>query len=460
MSSYNFSNSPQETPKVETRHRKISTPIPAPGTEALLNDLHSHESRSMHGQMPIIWDRAIDYNVYDIAGNKWIDFTSTIFVSNIGHANSKLIEAVTKTLNHGLVHTYAYIHKLRVEYLNKLISFAKPHFEKAYLVSAGTEAVEAVVKLMRMNGQKFGKKRPGIICIDGNWHGRTMGAQFLHSGEEQKEWIGHKDPNVHHIPFPYPWALGDQSPIEFLQEGLKQLESKGVDLENDICGFMLETFQGWGAVFYPKEFVQEIEKICRKNNIILAFDEMQAGFARTGKKFGYEHYEVRADLIACGKGMGSGFPLSGVLGSGEILDLPGVGSMSSTHSASPIACAAGLATLEQIESLNLVEESKRKGVLLHNKLRDLKEKHSNRISDTLGHGLIASVIFKKPEGHEPDRTFPSQVSEACMRKGLLVVHTGRESIKIGPPLTIPGDALIEGLDVLDEIISELNRGEK
>jgi 4-aminobutyrate aminotransferase-like enzyme len=133
--------------------------------------------------------------------------------------------------------------------------------------------------------------------------------------------------------------------------------------------------------------------------------------------------------------------------------------MSSTHSANPIACVAGIATLEEIESLNLVEESRRKGVLLHDKLRMLKEKHGNRIAETLGHGLIGSVIFKKPGGHEPDCTFPSQVSEACMRKGLLAVHTGRESVKIGPPLTIPDDALLEGLDVLDEAMSELTHGE-
>jgi 4-aminobutyrate aminotransferase-like enzyme len=167
---------------------------------------------------------------------------------------------VVKTINQGLIHTYAYANKPRVECLKKLISFAKPHFEKAYLVSSGTEAVEAAIKLMRMNGQKLGKKRPGIICIDGNWHGRTMGAQFLHSGEEQKEWIGHEDPNVHHSPFPYPWVLGDQSPVEFLSQGLKQLESSGVDLENDICGFMLETFQGWGQYFIPGNLFRRLKR--------------------------------------------------------------------------------------------------------------------------------------------------------------------------------------------------------
>jgi 4-aminobutyrate aminotransferase-like enzyme len=220
---------------------------------------------------------------------------------------------------------------------------------------------------------------------------------------------------------------------------------------------MLETFQGWGAVFYPEEFVQAIETICRKNKILLAFDEMQAGFARTGKKFGYEHYGVRPDLIVCGKGMGSGFPVSGVIGSAEIMDLPDVGSMSSTHSANPVACAAGLATLEEIESARLVEESMRKGRLMHDKLNALKEKYSDRIAFVLGRGMIAAVIFCKPGGTEPDAEFTSQVAELCMRKGLLVVHTGRESIKIGPPLTISDDALLEGIEVLGEAIAEVAR---
>jgi len=456
MTTHVFSKNPQETYPIKTKYRSILTPIPAPGTEAVLGDLERYESRSMHGQLPIVWDRAIDFSVYDIAGNKWIDFTSTIFTANIGHANPRLVREIKRVLDQGLVHTYAYPHKIRAEYLKKLVAFAGPVFEKAFLVSSGTEAVEAALKLMRLHGLKREKRRLGIVCVEGNWHGRTMGAQFMHSDPEQKKWVGHDDPDIHHIPFPYPWAVDDQSPVAFLWNALRWLEAKGVDLKRDVCGFMLETFQGWGAVFYPGEFVQAVEEICRKYDILLAFDEMQAGFARTGKRFGYEHYEVRADLIACGKGMGSGYPLSGVLGSAEIMDLPEVGNMSSTHSASPMACAAGMATLEEIECGHLVEEAARKGRLLHDKLNDLKEKHGNRISFVLGQGLIAAVLFHKPGGTEPDSKFPSRVSELCMRKGLLVVHTGRESIKIGPPLTIPDDALMEGVEVLDEAISELN----
>jgi 4-aminobutyrate aminotransferase / (S)-3-amino-2-methylpropionate transaminase / 5-aminovalerate transaminase len=454
MSAHIFSRSPQETPPIDTEYRRIQTSIPAPGTEAILSELEACESRSMQGQLPLVWDRATDFSVYDRTGNKWIDFTSTIFVANIGHSNPRLIEAVKRMLDKNLIHTYAYPHEIRSEYLKKLVSFAGPDFEKGYLVSSGTEATEAALKLMRFNGAKQGKKRNGVICLDGNWHGRTMGAQFMCSSPEQKEWAGHDDPNIHHIPFPYPWALGDKSPEVFLQNGLRRLQDEGIDLVQDICGFMLETFQGWGAVFYPEEFVQAIEKVCRGNNILLAFDEMQAGFARTGKKFGYEHYGVKADMIVCGKGMSSGFPLSGIIGSAEVMDIPAVGSMSSTHSANPVVCAAGLATLEEIESNQLVEESERKGKLLHEKLNALKEKYSDRISYVLGRGMIAAVLFCKPEGTEPDAEFTSEVAEICMRKGLLVVHTGRESIKIGPPLTISEDALMEGVEVLDEAIAE------
>ncbi len=411
----------------------------------------------MHGQLPLVWERAKDFSLWDTAGNRWIDFTSTIFVTNLGHANPRIISAVKKVLDADIVHTYAYANRIRADYLEKLVKFAGPPFEKAFLLSAGTEATEAALKLMRMQAQKNGKRRPGVICIEGNWHGRTMGAQMMSSNIGQKAWIGFDDPNLHHIPFPFPWALGEDNGAEFLRKGLHLLEEQGLDLSRDIGGFMLETFQGWGAAFYPKDFVRSIEQLCRRHGILLAFDEMQSGFARTGKRFGYEHYEVTPDLICCGKGMGSGFPLSGVIGRAEIMDLPEIGNMSSTHSANPVVCAAGLATIEEIERLRLVEETERKGKLLFEGLSRLQHTFPDRIKYLLGKGLIAAVIFHKPGTTEPDGAFTSRVAERCMQKGLLVVHTGRESIKIGPPLTITDDALAEGIATLGESIEEIAR---
>jgi 4-aminobutyrate aminotransferase-like enzyme len=308
---------------------------------------------------------------------------------------------------------------------------------------------------MRMHGQKAGKRRRGIICIENNWHGRTLGAQMMSSNLGQRAWIGYQDADIHHIPFPYPWQLEGKSGEEFLQQGLDQLAAKGIDLTQDVCGFMLETFQGWGAVFYPKDFVQAIENFCRKNGILLAFDEMQAGFGRTGKKFGFQHYEVTPDLICTGKGMGGGVPLSGVIGRAEIMDLPEVGNMSSTHSANPLVCAAGLAVLEELESRNLVAEAERKGKLFREALESIQKQFPDRISWILGNGMIMAVLFQDPTTGKADGPFTSRVAERCMQKGVLVVHTGRESIKLGPPLTITDKALLEGIAVLAESIAEV-----
>ena len=455
-----FNRTPRETPRVKTKFREISTAIPCPGTEAVLQRLEKYESRSMQGQMPIVWDRAEGFTVFDMRGNRWIDFTSTIFVANIGHANPRVLAAIAGVSGRPLLHSYAYASEIRADYLQKLVEFAGGPFEKAFLLSAGTEATEAALKLMRMWGQKSGKRRLGIVCIAGNWHGRTMGAQMMSGNLRQKAWIGTLDPDIHHIPFPYPWLPDLEKGGDFLERGLDKLRSEGVDIAKDICGFMLETFQGWGAVFYPEDYVQAIEALCREKGILLAFDEMQSGFARTGRKFGYENYGVRPDLICCGKGMGSGLPLSGVLGPAEIMDLPETGNMSSTHSANPLACSVGLATLEEIEAGNLVSEAGRKGIVLQQRLEGLKRKYPEVICDITGRGMIAAVLFGDRQSNRVYSGLAGRIAHRCLAKGLLVVNTGRESIKIGPPLIIPDEALIEGVAVIDESIAEILEEER
>jgi 4-aminobutyrate aminotransferase-like enzyme len=454
MTKYTFSLDPVKVPIVETKHRSIKTCIPAPGTKEILVRLEKTESRSMQGQLPIVWKKAEDFTVHDLADNRWIDFTSTIFVANVGHANKRILDALKSTLNIPLISTYAYMNEQRAEYLEKLIAFAGFPFEKAFLLSAGTEATEATLKLMRMYGQERNKNKLGIITFRGNWHGRTLGAQMMSSNPSQKSWIGYDDPNIYHLDFPLPWEVDEKQGEDFFNEQLNILYKKRVNPENDIAGFMLETFQGWGALFYPTSFVKALRKFTYENNILLAFDEMQAGFGRTGKKFGFQHYEVHPDLIACGKGMGGGVALSGVIGRKEIMDLPEVGNMSSTHSANPLACAAGLAVLQELESRNLISEAARKGEILTDLLSKMQDKYKDVIRHHFGKGLIASIIFNDSSRYGKSE-FASRVSEKCMQKGLLVVHTGRESIKLGPPLTITDEALIEAISVIDESIFEV-----
>lgn len=456
---YQFSQTPVDVLPVNTKYRKIKTAIPAPGTTKILRDLEKYESRSMHGQLPVVWDRAEDFQIYDACGNCWIDFTSTIFVANAGHANPRIISALQRTINHKLLHTYTFAHETRALFLKKLIEITPDQYEKAFLLSAGTEATECAVKLMRMHGQTISPTKLGIVSFQGAMHGRTMGAEMLKGDPHQSDWIGYRDPNMHHLPFPYPWAAKDSSKkydwAKRFQENMEALKAKGLKFD-DIAGFIVESYLGWGAIFYPVAYIKALVDFAKEYDCLVTFDEIQGGFGRTGKLFVYQHYDVEPDILCLGKALSGGLPLSAVIGSQKIMDLPEFGSMSSTHSANPLCCAAGLANLEAIESGNLIAESQRKGGILHQRLGELKKKYADRISWIFGTGLLAGVLFKDPETGETDGLFPSRVCEKAMQKGLLLVHTGRESIKIGPPLTIPDEALEEGLDVLKESIEELN----
>ena len=455
MAGFNFNHKPQNVPHVNTKFRKINSQIPHPEDIKMLTKAYTLESRSMHGQMPVVWDHANNFQVFDSHGNIWIDFTSTIFVANAGHGNPRILDAVKEVIEKPLLHTYTYMSKERLEYLEMLIKKTPKQFEKVFMLSAGTEATECALKLMREYGIKKGKNRGGVVCIEGNWHGRTLGAQMMGWNPAQKAWVGYHDPNIFHIPFPYPWnesALED--PKKFFKKGMEDLcRNKGLNPKEDLCGFMLETFQGWGAVFYPPAFIQAISEFSKEYDILITFDEMQSGFGRTGELFGYMHYGIEPDLLCCGKGASSGFPLALVLGSAEVLDLPDIGSMSSTHSANPIVCAAGKANLEALFNDGLIENSKSLGILFHDELDKIKCKFSDHLNWVEGRGLLAALIFKDSDG-KPLNSLCDSIAELCMQRGLLVVHTGRESIKLAPPLSISEEALLEGIEVLEQCIKD------
>ena len=450
MAGEGFSHKPIKVDKITTKYRTIRTSIPVLESIPILKKMYALEAQAMHGQFPMIWDKADNFQIFDKWGNVWIDFTSTIFVANAGHGNKRIVAALKEVLDKPLLHTYTYASQERIDYLDYLIANTPKQFEKAFLLSAGTEATEVALKLMRLNGQQKGKRKGGIICFNGAFHGRTMGAQMMTGSKQAKEWIGYQDPNIHHLNFPYPWDV--DNPKDFFKiEIKKMLNDKGLDADKDLCGFMLETFQGWGAIFYPDEFVQELVKFAKEHNILVAFDEMQAGFGRTGKLFGYEHYGVEPDILCCGKGASSGLPLAIVLGSQQVMDLPDIGSMSSTHSANPLVCVAGHQNLKAMLDDGLIYNSAILGKILHEKLNAIKDKYPNHLQYIFGKGLLAALIFIDKDGNALSDLCDA-VSEKAFQKGLLVVHTGRESIKLAPPLSITEEALLEGIEVLDECI--------
>ena len=446
MSNYIFSRESKTVPQVDTENRTINTAIPGPSTAAILAKLDHYEAKAMQYQMPLVLDAAYDCYFNDLDSNQFIDFTSGIFVANVGHSNLAVEEAIVERLDAAMSYSYTYATKKRADYLEALSAWSG--FDKALLLSSGTEATETALKLMRVYGKSVGKRRPGIISVAGAYHGRTMGAQLMNGGIHA-DWIGFDDPNIWRLNPVFGSAKTKAHPAELFEIDLSRVAGmNGLNVTTDICGFMIETFIGWSASFYHVEWVKAIAKFCGKNNILLCFDEMQAGFGRTGKKFGFEHYGVKPDLICVGKAMGNGVPLSGVLGRRDILDLPNAHNLTSTHSANPLCCAAGLAVLQELDANNLVAEAERKGdEILFPALGGLQK--AGLCESVAGAGLIAAAGFKTPE-------IASEIAERCMRKGLVVVHTGRSTIKIGPPLMIPDDALREGIEVLEEAIQEQN----
>jgi 4-aminobutyrate aminotransferase-like enzyme len=454
MANFSFSRVPVKQPPVKSQFRNVQTALPVPESLPIFDDLDHYESRSMHGQVPIVWDRAKDFQIFDKWGNCWLDFTSTIFVANAGHSNDRIRTAIKDMVDHDLLHTYSYATEVRARFLKRLVQATK--FEKAYLISTGTEATEMVVKLMRLEAERLSKRRFGIVSFEGSYHGRTQGAAMIGGSAAGRTWIGFEDPNVWQVPFPYTWSLAPgETGAQRFEQHIALLRGRGIDPAHDIAGFMFEVYIGWAAAFIPIDYVQAAVNFALEHKILVGFDEVQGGFGRTGKLFAYEHYCVQPDLIACGKGISSSMPLAAVMGRACLLDLPETGSMSSTHSANPIACAAGLANLDEIIERDLVGAAAVKGKRLFGRLSELQALYPDRISHVTGQGLLAALIFRDPVSGAADGLIASRICERALHKGILLVHTGRESIKFGPPLTIPLEALDEGIDVLHESMREI-----
>ena len=247
-----------------------------------------------------------------------------------------------------------------------------------------------------------------------------MAAQMLKNNKKVLAVYGFKDPNIFHLPFPFNWDEKVNWAKKF-NDDISELVKGGMKIKN-ISGIMLEAYQGWGALFYPMPYIKELIKFAKKNKLLLAVDEIQGGCGRTGKMFVFEHYGLKPDLIALGKGLSSSLPLSAVIGSKELLALAEEFDVAhSTHSGNPLSCAAGLANLEEIESRNLITETARKGKILFDGLNKIKNKYLQLIAHINGKGLLAAVLFKNPKTGGPESKFTSRVCELAMEKGLLTV---------------------------------------
>jgi len=448
---------PVEVPRVETEYRSIKTKLPVPESLPIFESLGRSEPRSMMGQPPIVWDKAEDFIVSDAWGNRWIDWSSGVLIANAGHGRKEICAALKEVIEQGLLASYVFAHERRARLAQMLRELSPdPQKYRVFLMSTGSEATENCIKLSKTYGrEKYGPHKKYLVSFHYAFHGRTMGAQLAGGVEEQKQWMVDRDPSFVQVPFPDGYKNEDTSFDLFL----KTLRGKGVS-PRDVAGVMTETYQGGGPDFFPVEYAQRLEAFCREHDIVMCYDEVQAGFGRTGKMFGYEHYGVRPDLIACGKGISSSLPISAVIGREDIMGLYPPGSMTSTHSGSPLPVAAAIASLEIIKEEGLVERAARLGEILMPELHRLQRKYPQVLGCVQGKGLVAGIQVVRPGTKTPDPEMALRINIACLQKGLLMfapVGAEGECLKIAPPLTIPEAALRESIQVLEEAVDEVVR---
>lgn len=458
MKEYMFNKEPRDVKPVKTKNRTICTKLPVPESLPIINRSIKYEPWSMNHQLLAVWDKAIDYQIFDKWGNIWIDFSSGIFVTNVGHGNEDLVDSIKKMLDKPLLNSYYYPMEERSLLAEQLVKMAPDNIDMAFFLTTGAETTECALKLCRLRGLKQREDKIGMLSFDGAFHGKTMGAQTMAGKPAGWKWIGNLDPCIYHLECPTD-AFKPMEQIydedfgrKLFEKDIEKLMRAGVDLDS-IAGAIFEPYQGWAALFYPIGYIKALREFLSDKNALLVVDEVQAGFGRTGKLFGYEYYGVDADIICCGKAVSGALPLSAVLSRKEILDVDG--SLNSTHGGSPIPVASALANLQYIEREHLVEKAKEKEKILRLKFEELKNKFPDRVVQIHGMGLAFAAVIVKPGTKDLDVELVDKVIERAYEKGLMSIRTMTGTIKVGPPLTIPEDALIEGMDIIIESMGEI-----
>ncbi|WP_448207236.1 4-aminobutyrate--2-oxoglutarate transaminase [Azospirillum sp. sgz302134] len=410
--------------------------------------------RGLANAMPVYIDRAENAEMWDVEGNRFIDFAGGIAVLNTGHRHPKVVEAVKAQLDR-FTHTCAMVTPYEsfvalAERLNALAPGKSP--KKTAFFTTGAEAVENAVKIARAH-----TGRPGIIAFSGAFHGRTLMAMAL-TGKvvPYKVGFGPFPSDVYHVPFPNAYrGVSVQDSLKALDQLFKS------DVEaSRVAAIIVEPVQGEGGFnIAPPEFLQALRALCDQHGILLIIDEIQTGFARTGKMFAVEHSGVEPDLMTMAKSLAGGFPLSAVTGKAAIMDAPVPGGIGGTYAGNPLATTAALAVLDVIEEEKLIERAQTLGEHIAGRFRTMAQRNTlSCIGEVRNLGaMIAMELVKDRSTKEPAPELTKALVAKAAEKGLVLLSCGTYGnvIRILVPLTA-SDALVnEGLDIIERSLEEL-----
>jgi 4-aminobutyrate aminotransferase/(S)-3-amino-2-methylpropionate transaminase len=408
--------------------------------------------RGVGNSLQVYADRAANGEIWDVEGRRYIDFASGIAVLNTGHLHPRVQGAVSAQLarlSHACFQVTPYENYVALaERLNALAPGPGPW--KTIFLTTGAEAVENAVKIAR-----YHTGRPAVIAFGGGFHGRTLACMSL-TGKVQpyKAGFGPMLPDVYHAPFPVEHhGIGVAQSLA----AIEQLFKADVDPQR-VAAIIVEPVQGEGGFHpAPPAFLRALRDICDRHGIVFIADEIQSGFARTGRMFAIEHAGVVPDLITVAKSLAGGVPLSGVIGRAEIMDAPPAGGLGGTYAGSPLGCAAGLAVLDVIESEDLCARAERQGAVLRARLEDLRSRWSC-IGDVRGLGaMVAMELVRDRRADAPDAELTRALVQAAGRRGLVLLSCGvyGNVIRFLAPLTLPDAQLAEGLAILEAALEDV-----
>ncbi len=401
---------------------------------------------------------AKDAIIIDANGNKLIDFGGGIGVVNAGHCPPPVVKAIqdqAAKLIHAAFNISSY--EVYLELCEKLVHIL-PHgaHTKVMLTNTGAESVENAIKIARQ-----ATKRSAVICFTEAFHGRSYMAMTLTSKITYKVGCGPFMPEVYRLAYPnYYHRENGMSENDFAEQELKDLRAAMLNTVDPktVAAVIIELVQGEGGFnVAPKRYVEGLREICDEFGILLIFDEVQSGFCRTGKWGAYQHYGVVPDLSTWAKSLGSGMPIGAVIGKKEVMDAVAVGTIGGTFPGNPVCCAAAIATLKYMEEINLNNRAIEISQIVDERFKKLKKKCSS-IGDVRGLGAMQAIEFVKDnDPSQPDSEMVTQLSKACLDRGLLILTAGthRNVIRMLSPLVISDALLNKGLNILEEELLKL-----
>lgn len=415
----------------------------------LLEARNANVPRGLLTAHPIVIDRAEGPYLWDADGRRYLDFVGGIGVINVGHNHPRVVSAVERQLRrvtHTAFQVAAYdVYIELAERLNRLIGNGASY--KSVFLTTGAEAVENAVKIARSY-----TNRPGVIAFRGGFHGRTLlGISLTGFAQPYKQNFGPFAGDVYHTAYPdeYRGVSSDDA-----LAALEELFATQVAPDR-VAAIIIEPVQGDGGFLQsPPEFLRALREIATRHGIVLIADEIQTGFGRTGKMFGYEHSGIQPDLVTVAKSLAGGLPLSGVVGKAEIMDAPTPGGLGGTYGGNALACAAALGVLDAFEQDGLLERSATLGERLHAGLAALKEQHQD-IGVVRGRGFMQAIEFvTDPQTKKPDPDRAQKVMERAREGGLLVIKCGvqRNIVRFLAPLVLSDEDLDEALRILGEAL--------